>query len=67
MTPYHQIRQQLYERIIDESLFVSRASEGAVSAEWMMKQPIFIRKKYVKSFTEELKKREADMKSRQHR
>ena len=54
----HEIRQQLYENIVDEALFVSRASEGAVSAEWMMTQPIFIRKKYVDAFTKELKERE---------
>lgn len=49
----------MYENIIDEALFISRASEGAVSAEWIMNQPIFIRKKYVESFTKELKEREA--------
>lgn len=52
----------MYENIIDETLFISRASEGAVSAEWVMDQPIFIRKKYVKSFTKELKEREAALK-----
>ena len=53
-----ELRQQLYENIVDEALFISRASEGAVSAEWIMTQPVFIRKKYVKSFTQELKERE---------
>ena len=53
-----EIRQQLYEDIIDEALFISRASEGAVSAEWVMNEPIFIRKKYVESFTKELKERQ---------
>lgn len=48
----------MYENIIDETLFISRASEGAVSAEWVMGQPIFIRKKYVDLFTKELKERE---------
>lgn len=57
-TTYAQARHQLYENIIDETLFISRASEGAVSAEWIMEQPIFIRKKYVDSFTKELKERE---------
>lgn len=47
----------MYENIIDETLFISRASEGAVSAEWLMDQPIFIRKKYVESFQKELKER----------
>lgn len=54
----HEIRQDLYEQIIDEALFISRASESAVSAEWIMSQPIFIRKKYVKLFTKEVKERE---------
>lgn len=62
MKSYHEIRQQLYESVIDETLFVSRASEGAVSAEWLMNQPIFIRKKYVETFTKELKDREQAMK-----
>lgn len=53
----------MYENIIDETLFIARASEGAVSAEWMMDQPIFIRKKYVDSFTKELKERERALKS----
>lgn len=61
-----EIRQRLYENIIDETLFISRASEGAVSAEWIMQQPIFIRKKYVESFTKELKEREAKL-NRQHK
>nr|DAV58205.1 MAG TPA: hypothetical protein [Caudoviricetes sp.] len=53
----------MYENIIDETLFIARASEGAVSAEWIMDQPIFIRKKYVDSFTKELKERERALKS----
>ncbi len=64
MKTAHEIRQQLYENIISEALFISRASEGAVSAEWVMQQPIFIRKKYVKSFNEELKEREAMLQSK---
>lgn len=48
----------MYENIVDETLFISRASEGSVSAEWLMGQPIFIRKKYVDVFNKELKERE---------
>lgn len=59
MKTEQEVRQILYENIIDEALFISRASEGAVSAEWIMQQPIFIRKKYVKTFDKELKEREA--------
>lgn len=60
----HELRQRLYENIIDETLFVSRASEGAVSADWLTNQPIFVRKKYVESFTRELKERERKLKSK---
>lgn len=49
----------MYENIIDEALFIARASEGAVSAEWIMDQPIWIRKKYVEQFSKEMKEREA--------
>ena len=55
---FHDMRQDKYERIIDETLFISRASEGAVSADWVMQQPIFVREKYVKSFEKELKERQ---------
>lgn len=61
---YHEVRQQLYENIIDETLFISRASDGAVSAEWVMQQPVFIRKKYVDSFTKELEDRKKSLKAR---
>ena len=58
---FHQMRQDKYERIIDETLFISRASEGAVSAEWVMEQPIFVREKYVKAFEKELKERQQQL------
>ena len=58
MKTYHEIRQRMYENIIDETLFISRASEGAVSADWLMTQPVFVRKKYVDVFTKEIKERE---------
>ena len=54
----------MYERIVDEALFIARASEGAVSTDWIMNQPIFIRKKYVDSFDKELKEREARLKAK---
>lgn len=61
---YQEVRQQLYENITDEALFISRASEGAVSTEWIMEQPIFIRKKYVEAFSKELKEREKAVQQR---
>ena len=64
---YSEIRKTMYENIIDETLFVSRASEGSVSAEWLMEQPIFIRKKYVEVFNKELKEREKMLNSKNKR
>ena len=61
------MRQDRYERIIDETLFISRASEGAVSAEWVMEQPIFGREKYVKSFEKELKDRQQALENQNRR
>ena len=58
---YSEVRRQLYENIIEETMFIARASEGAISTEWIMNQPIFIRKKYVDSFSKELKEREASL------
>jgi len=58
---FHDMRQDRYERIIDETLFISRASEGAVSAEWVMQQPIFVREKYVAAFEKELKERQQEL------
>lgn len=54
----------MYENIIDEAVFISRASEGAVSSEWVLAQPVFIRKKFVKSFEKELKERKAALERR---
>lgn len=48
-------------------MFVSRASEGAISPEWLMQQPIYIRKHYVESLTKELKEREAKLESKKSR
>ena len=64
MKTYQEIRQQLYENIVDEALFIARASEGAVSADWIMNQPIFIRKKYVESFTKELQERQRSLRNK---
>ena len=55
---FHQMRQQKYERIVDETVYIARASEGAVSADWVMQQPIFVREKYVKQLDEEMKERQ---------
>lgn len=63
---FHEIRQTVYENIIDEALFIARASEGAISVEWIMSQPIFIRKKYVEAFNKELKEREAQLNKIKH-
>lgn len=61
---FQEIRQSMYESIVDEAVFIARASEGAISTDWVMTQPISIRKKYVDSFTEELKERKQRMESK---
>ena len=61
MRTYLELRKINYENIVDEVLFVARASEGSISVEWLMEQPIFIRNKYVKEFEKELKEREAKL------
>lgn len=58
---FHQMRQQKYERIIDETLYVARASEGSISADWVMEQPIFIRTKYVEQLDKEMQERKKQM------
>ena len=58
---FHELRQQRYERIIDETLYVARASEGAISADWVMEQPIFIRTKYVEQLDKEMKERQKQL------
>lgn len=52
-----EVRQKMYENILDEAVFISRASEGALSTDWIMEQPVFIRKKFLKSFSKELEER----------
>lgn len=54
----------MYDNIVDEAVFISRASEGAISTDWIMNQPVHIRQKYVESFTEELKERKRKMQSK---
>lgn len=53
----------MYDRIVDESVFIARASEGAISTEWVMSQPVSTRERYVKMFTEELQERKRKMES----
>ncbi len=67
MKSLHEVRQKLYENITDEVMFIARASEGAISAEWLYQQPIFIRKKYVQSFTREVEDRKKRLESNAQR
>lgn len=60
---YLEMRNKACDNILDEAMFISRASEGAVSIDWVMSQPISVRKKYVHQFEEELKKRQAELNS----
>lgn len=47
----------MYDNIVDEVVFVARASEGAMESSWLMDQPISIRKKYVERLQKELQER----------
>lgn len=47
----------LYENILDEAMYIARGSEGAVSLDWVMNQPVFVRKKYYKQMKEEVAER----------
>ena len=62
---FQELRQQRYERIVDETLYVARASEGAISADWVMQQPIFIRTKYVEELDKEMKERQKNLSKNQ--
>ena len=64
---YLEVREKMHDNIIDEVMFISRASDGAVSADWIMSQPISVRKKYVDAFTKELQDRERRLQGRERR
>lgn len=51
-------RKKQCEDILDEVVYIARASEGALSAEFIMAQPISFRKKYLEFFYEERKRLE---------
>lgn len=59
-----EIRQKLYENIVDEAMFIARGAEGAVSLDWIMTQPVFIRKRYLKKMKEEVEERKKLIDSR---
>lgn len=59
-----EIRQKLYENIVDEAMFIARGAEGAVSLDWIMNQPVFIRKRYLKKMKEEVEERKKLIDSR---
>ena len=52
-----EVRQRLYENIVDEAMYIARGSEGAVTLDWLMQQPIFIRKRYLEQMKDEVKER----------
>ena len=58
------MRKLQYEKIIDDIVFIARASEGSISVDWLMEQPVFVREKYVKSFQDELEKRKKELDAR---
>ena len=61
MKSFREMRQQKYERIIEETVYIARASEGAISADWVMQQPIFIRAKYVEQLDKEMQERQKQL------
>lgn len=61
MKSFQEMRKQRYERIIEETVYVARASEGAISADWVMEQPIFIRTQYVEQLDKEMQERQKQL------
>lgn len=59
-----EVRQKLYENIVDEAMYIARGSEGAVTLDWLMNQPIFIRKRYLDQMQDEVKERRKIMEGR---
>lgn len=52
-----EIRQRLYENIIDEAMYIARGADGSISLDWVMNQPVFIRKKYFQEMKDEVAER----------
>ena len=63
----HEIRKKLYENIIDEAMYIARGSEGAVDLKWVMDQPVFIRKKYLKQMEDEVSEKKKLFEDRKQR
>lgn len=61
---FRELRQKKYDDILDECIFIARASEGAISVEWVLSQPIFTRLRLVEDFKKELKRREEALNNR---
>ena len=61
---HQEIRQRLYENIVDEAMYIARGAEGSVSLEWVMSQPVFIRKKYLKQMEDEVAERKRLLENR---
>lgn len=55
---YRELRAEYCDNIQDEMMFIARASEGAVSVDWLSTQPIATRRRYVESYKKELEERE---------
>lgn len=53
----HELRQKLYENILDEAMYIARGADGSVSLDWVMNQPVFIRKKYFNEMKDEVAER----------
>ena len=62
-----ELRQRLYENVVDEAMYIARGSEGAVDLKWVMDQPIFIRKKYLEQMKDEIKEKQKLIEDRKRR
>lgn len=63
----HEIRKRLYENIIDEAMYIARGAEGAVSLDWIMNQPVFVRKKYFNEMKDEVAERRRAFEERKNK
>lgn len=53
-------RQREYNEIIDTMVYIATASNGSVSMEWLMSQPIRVRLRYYDEFKKMEEKAESD-------
>ena len=60
---FMELRQNKYNSITDEMLFIASASNGAISVDWLNNQPIRTRARYFEEFKKIEDERERNSKS----